>query len=134
MAEQTAGNTRLNIHGDSPSPISTEVRREDAEFMPYLGAASLRGELDGAGVEMPNPYIPVMEGSRCLKAGKSKYVIEEKILGNNRVFKVIAKYRNGKGIGSRMIKVLHPYKKNALEDKVIMRRLYEAKIPGAVKV
>lgn len=120
-------NTRLKKseeQGDAPA--STEAAepspsKKEQLYEGYNGPESLEGK----------EFEPKLDSKgKVLAPGKPKYFINR----NGDTYKVIAVYRNGKGIARRLVRTLKPKKRSALDDRAIMRQLYAWKIPGAEKI
>ena len=105
----------------SPVVFKTVAQEVKARFLPYIGKESL-------------PACVVDKHGRVKKAGESRYFLS----GNSNLgYKLIRVYRNGKGIGRSLVRVLktgaRTFTKNkirASKDRAFLDELRKAGIPG----
>lgn len=100
---------------DEVSPESAK-----AKWPPYTGKDSLLKDyrVSKAGTKR----------EKVLGRGSARYQL---IMTANGSYKLLAFYRNGKGVGSSLVKILKPTKKNArgIRDKSFLQTLQAAGVP-----
>jgi hypothetical protein len=77
--------------------------------------------------KLPNDVEKNKKG-RVTSRGSYRYAL---MLHNSGVYKLLAYFRNGKGIGSALVKVLKPNKttKNGVRDRALLEELKAAGVP-----
>lgn len=105
------------------APVAAQKKKR-AQFEPYHSREDLDSKID------PECAPRIDKKGKVQAPGKSKYFLAR----TGDTFKLIAVYRNGKGIARRGVRTLKPYKKSNPEDKAVMRQLFSMGIPGAVQI
>lgn len=131
MAENES--TRLTPPGDPPpaSPKNPQKEARDRKAQKLaerektsiaLGKIKWTPFVDSD--SLPHDAVLNSEG-KCIKAGTAHFSM--RVVPGGTV-KVIAHYRNGKGIATRLVKVLKPQKKNSkgAGDRAILKQLRAA--------